>query len=62
MVVDTHVDGIVEALEEWARNMLTNTEKFTASFKRLRLIFIIFEAVTAERLTTSFQEYSLAIS
>jgi|MGYP000868138161 hypothetical protein len=56
MVVETQVEGTTSALELCAVNAHRRTERFIAALKKAALIFIIFEAVTAERLTTSFQE------
>jgi hypothetical protein len=55
-VVETHVEGTTSALELCAVNAHERAKKFIAALKKAALIFIIFEAVTAERLTTSFQE------
>jgi len=60
-VVETHVDGIVDAIELCAVNAHKITRKFIAALGKAALIFIIFEAVTAERLTTSFQELNVSI-
>ena len=49
-MVETHVDGMVEAKELCAVNTHRTAEKFIAALKKAALIFIIFEAVTAERL------------
>jgi len=49
-VVETHVDGMVEAKELCAANEHKSSEEFIAALKKAALILIIFEAVTAERL------------